>query len=105
MPRGRPLKSSVRQNIIELLHYKQKAYGYEIYKAYKALFKEVTMRNIYYHLKKGIETGEFKVEKVEKQSGDYSWGGEAERVYYALGEKAAPKGDSRVKKYFEGSKT
>jgi hypothetical protein len=102
MPRGRPLKSNVRQNIIEILHYKQKAHGYEVYKYYKELFKPVTMRNIYYHLKKGIDTGEFRIERIEKQAGDYSWGGEAERVYYALGEKAAPKEDARVRKYFEG---
>ena len=104
MKRGRPLKSDVRQNIVEILHYKKRAHGYEIYKYYKELFPEVTMRNIYYHLKKGLTTGEFKVEKVEKQSGEYSWGGEAERTYYELGEKAAPKEDSRVRKYFEERK-
>jgi hypothetical protein len=101
MPRGRPLKSTVRQNIIEILSHKS-AYGYEIFKYYKDLFPDITLRNIYYHLKKGIETGEIKIERVEKQHGSYSWGPEAERTYYALGPKAQPKGDLRVKKYFEG---
>jgi DNA-binding PadR family transcriptional regulator len=100
MPRGRPLKSTVRQNIIEILSHKS-AYGYELYKYYRDLFPDVTMRNIYYHLKKGLETGEIRIERVEKQQGSYSWGAEVERTYYAIGEKAQPKGDLRVKKYFE----
>ena len=105
MTRGRPPKSSVRQNIVEILHYKKRAHGYEIYQHYKELFPKVTMRNVYYHLKKGLETGELKVEKIEKQAGDYSWGGEAERIYYSLGEKAAPKADARVKAYFDEKKS
>ena len=62
------------------------------------------MRSIYYHLKKGVDLGEFKIEKVEKVKGDYSWSGEAEKVYYALGDKAKPKMDSRVKEYFDKNK-
>jgi hypothetical protein len=101
MPKGRPPKSTVRQNIVEILSHGAK-YGYEVYKHYKELYPDVTMRLIYYHLKKGIQTGEIKVDRIEKQQGSYSWGPEAERTYYALGPKAEPKGDLRVKKYFEG---
>jgi len=101
MPRGRPIKSEIRQNIVEILFFMKKGYGYEIYKAYVALFPKVTMRSIYYHLKKGVDLNEFKVEKIEKEKGDYSWGGEAEKIYYALDDKAKPVGNDKVKEYFE----
>ena len=105
MPRGRPIKSEIRQNIIEILFFMKKGYGYDIYKAYTAVFPKVTMRSIYYHLKKGTDLGEFKVEKIEKEKGDYSWGGEAEKIYYALGDKAKPVGKDNVKEYFDKKKT
>jgi len=105
MPRGRPIRSAVRENIIEILYFLGKAYGYEIYKVYKVLFPKVTLRLIYYHLKKGIDLEEFKVEKVEKEKGDYSWGGTAEKTYYALGPKAKPKMDKRVKEYIDKIKS
>lgn len=79
----------------------KQGYGYEIYKAYIALFPKVTMRSIYYHLKKGVDLNEFKVEKIEKEKGDYSWGGEAEKIYYSLGDKAKPVGNNKVKEFFE----
>ncbi len=101
MARGRPVKSVIRQNIVEILFFKSPLYAYQIYKIYVEIFPEVTMRSIYYHLKKGLSTEEFKVEKVEKQKGDYSWGSEVERTYYSLGEKAEPKIDNRIKEYLE----
>jgi hypothetical protein len=52
-------------------------------------------------LKKGVSLGEFKVQKVVSEKGDYSWGPEAEKVYYVLAQSAKPKGDSRVAKYLE----
>lgn len=76
-------------------------YGYEIYKAYRDIFPKVTMRSIYYHLRKGVDIKEFKVEKIEKEKGDYSWGGEAEKIYYSLSDKAMPVGNERVREYFE----
>ena len=79
--RGRPIKSQVRQNIIEILYFLGKAYGYEIYKVYKEVYPNVTLRLMYYHLRKGVEIGEFKVESVKKVQGDYSWGPEAEKIY------------------------
>lgn len=104
MPRGRPVKSEIRQNIVEILFFMKHGYGYDIYKSYIAIFPKVTMRSIYYHLKKGADLGEFKVEKIEKEKGDYSWGAEAEKIYYALGDKAKPIGNDKVRVYFEKKK-
>ena len=99
--RGRPIGSSIRQNLIEILYFKGKAYGYDLYKDYCALFPVVTLRVIYYHLKKGVALKEFKLETVKLEKGNYSWGGEAEKKYYALGTNAKPKIDKKVKNYFD----
>ena len=101
MKKGRPVKSEIRQNIIEILNFVSKAYGYEIYKVYVRIFPKVTLRSIYYHLKKGLDLGEFTINKVEKEKGDYSWGAEAEKIYYALGPNAKPSGNDRVKDYVD----
>ena len=101
MKRGRPVKSPIRQNIIELLFFMKKGYGYGIYRNYKTLFPAVTMRSIYYHLKKGQETGEFKIHKIERERGDYSWGVEAEKIWYELGDAAFLMGNEKVKEMFE----
>ena len=66
MTKGRPLKSEIRKNIVEILNIKKSLYGYEIYKIYTAIFPKVTLRSIYYNLSKGVQTGELKVEKVIK---------------------------------------
>ena len=104
MTRGRPIESQIRQNIIEILYFMKTGYGYEISKAYMQIFPRVTRRSIYYHLKKGLQTEEFKVGEIRKEHGNYSWGGEVEKVYYTLGEVAKPKIDERVKKFFEKNK-
>ena len=101
MKRGRPVFSQVRQNMVEILSAKGRAYGYELAKIYLDLFPKVTKRLFYYHLKKGVELGEFKIDKVEKEQGDYSWGSVAEKVYYRLGDNAQPKGNRRVKQYIK----
>lgn len=80
------------------------SYGYDIYKSYIDVFPKVTMRSIYYHLNKGLKIKEFEIDKIEKEHGDYSWGSEAEKIYYKLGQNAHPKGDKRVKKKFENKK-
>ena len=104
MPRGRPIKSEIRQNIVEILYFMKQGYGYEIYKAYVAIFPKVTMRSIYYHLKKGALLHEFKVSKIEKEKGNYSWGPEAEKIYYSLGGNAKPAGNEKAKAYFDRNK-
>jgi hypothetical protein len=93
MTRGRPIGSQIRQRIVDILHSMGSGYGYEIHKRYKDLFPNVTLRVIYYHLRKGVEIGEFKVKLVKQEKGDYSWGSHAEKIYYALGPKANPSAD------------
>lgn len=104
MKPGRPVKSMIRQNIVEILYFMGEGYAYDIYKHYVAVFPKVTMRSVYYHLKKGLSTQEFVVQDVKKERGEYSWGGEAEKVYYALGPGAAPKIIDKVKDYFDDRK-
>ena len=101
MARGRPIKSQVRDNIIEILYFKTPLCGYDIYKIYVDIFPKVTMRNIYYHLRKGESLKELEVAEVRKEKGNYSWGPEAEKIYYKLGPNAGPKADIRVKRYFD----
>jgi hypothetical protein len=99
--RGRPIGSSIRQNLIEILYHRGKAYGYDLYKDYCAILPKVTLRVIYYHLKKGVALGEFVLESVKLEKGDYSWGEAAEKKYYKLGANAKPLGEKRVKAFFE----
>ena len=101
MKKGRPTKSEIRQNVVDILYYIKKAYGYELYKVYVAVFPKVTLRSIYYHLKKGVDLGEFQINKIEKEKGNYSWGSEAEKIYYSLGPNAKTTGNDRVKEYVE----
>ena len=93
-----------KQDMIEILFVIGEAYGYKIYKAYRDIFDPVTLRVIYYHLKKGKELGEFEVAGVKKTSGEYSWGPEAERIFYKLGPKAKPTMNPKVKEFFEQRK-
>ena len=105
MKKGRPIRSEIRQNIVEILNFIKKAYGYEIYKVYVSIFPKVTLRSIYYHLKKGLELGEFQVSKIEREKGEYSWGTEAEKIYYSLGSNAKPSGSDRVKEYVDSKRS
>jgi hypothetical protein len=101
MARGRPVGSKVRQNIIEILYFLGSAHGYHVYKVYKNVYPPVTLRAIYYHLKKGLETEEFIIAEIQKEQGDFSWGGEAEKIYYSLGNKAKPAIDKRLKLFLD----
>ncbi|MFW6230626.1 MAG: hypothetical protein ACOC32_01235 [Nanoarchaeota archaeon] len=102
--RGRPVKSEIRQNVVDLLEYSGPAYGYEIFKHYVELFPRVTMRSIYYHLSKGIDTKEIKIHSVRKVKGDYSWGTDAQKTFYTLGPSAQPRGQKRINEYFSKKK-
>lgn len=93
--------SKVRQNIVEILYFYKTLHGYEIYKVHKALFPAVSMRLIYYHLKKGTITKEFKIHSITKREGPHSWGDDAENVIYELGSLAKPMIEPRVKLYME----
>ena len=100
MPRGRPTKSQIRQNIIELLAVMGRGYGYEIHKIYVQIFPSCTREVVYYHLRKGVKLGEFEVEEVRQEAGEYSWGTTVQKTYYKLGPKATPAGDDRVNAFF-----
>jgi len=104
MKRGRPVKSDIRQNIIEILASIGKAYGYKIHKIYNEIFPPCTRENIYYNLKKGVVLGEFEIKEIKLEKGDYSWGSTVEKKYYILGPKARPKGDKRVAEFMEKHK-
>lgn len=101
MGRGRPVGSKVRENIIEILYFLGSAHGYHIYKIYKNVYTPVTLRAIYYHLKKGLETEELAIADIQKEKGDFSWGTEAEKTYYKIGKRAKPKIDEKVKLLLE----
>lgn len=79
-------------------------YGYQICKIYNEIFPTVTQRSIYYHLRKGVYTKEINLHKVEEEKGNFSWGNSVEKRYYALGDKAAPKGEKRVKEFLNKHK-
>src|SRR3989338_9240053 len=98
--RGRPVKSEIRQNIIEILKVTGPLYGYKIHKFYNEMFPACTRENVYYNLRKGVKIGEFELE-VRKEEGNYSWGNVVEKKYYRLGSKAAPRGISKVKEFFD----
>ena len=101
MAKGRPVRSEIRQNILEMLYYLGKGYGYQIAKIYNEIFPEVTQRSIYYHLRKGVLTKEIELHKIEEEEGNFSWGSIVEKKYYSLGDKAEVKGNPRIKDYLK----
>ena len=101
---GRPIGSKVRQNIVEIIYFYRQMHGYEIYKIYSDLFPPVTMRLIYYHLKKGLDTGEFRIQRISRKEGNYSWGTDVENILYELGQDAKPIIEPRIKLYWEKNK-
>jgi|SRR3989338_7807423 len=101
MPPGRPIHSQIRTNIIEILFYLGRGYGYQIAKIYNELFPEVTQRSIYYHLRKGEKTKEIELNTIEEEKGDFSWGSTVEKIYYILGTAAKPKGETRIEDYLK----
>ena len=105
MARGRPAASQIRQNMVDLLYLMKRGHGYEIYQRYIQIFPKVTMRSIYYHLKKGSQLGEFKVDEIKREQGDYSWGHYAEKVYYSLGPNARPMHRKEVEEALRASRS
>lgn len=101
MPRGRPVRSDIRQHIVELLAVMGRGYGYQIHKTYREIFPPCTREVIYYHLKKGVALGEFDMESVKQETGAFSWGTTVEKKYYSLGKNAKPRGDERVSRFFQ----
>lgn len=99
--RGRKVGSVIRDRLVELLFYVGEGYGYELYKKYVKVWGKVSMRSIYYHLRKGAELEIFKVKETKEAKGDYSWGVRAKRVIYTLGPNANPVGDKKVEEKLE----
>ena len=97
--RGRPVKSQIRQNILEILYHLKRGYGYDISKVYNSVFPAVTMRSIYYHLKKGVELNEIVVHKIKTENGEYSWGSAVEKTYYMMGPEGKAKGIPKIKSF------
>ena len=99
--KGRPPKSAVRQNIINILAVLGEGYAYDIAKAYMDLFPRVSTRLIYYHLKKGIDLQEFSGKGTKTEQGAYSWGTAADKSYYGIGPAATPVKNQAIEEYFE----
>ncbi|MDA1196833.1 MAG: hypothetical protein O2779_02625 [Nanoarchaeota archaeon] len=104
MGRGRPTGSDIRQNMVEMIAHLGEVYGYDLFKLYKDIFPRATQRVIYYHLKKGVELGEFKINKIVKEEGTFSWGGQTQKVYYGLGKHAQVGGNDEVATFLEEKK-
>ncbi|MGE0792614.1 MAG: hypothetical protein AB7V77_00355 [Candidatus Woesearchaeota archaeon] len=101
MTRGRPSKSLVRDNIIELLFVLGKETAYNLHKYYVKLFPNTSRRNIYYQLQKGVVMELFEIENVVDEKGNFSWGTTTRKVYYKLGKQSNPKLNERIVNYFK----
>lgn len=99
--RGRPVKSDIRQNLVEMLAVTGPEYGYKIHRWYNELFPACTRENVYYNLRKGVKLGEFELAEVKQEKGNYSWGSMVEKKYYKVGPKASVRGDPRVREFFD----
>ncbi|TRO62008.1 hypothetical protein E2P64_00555 [Candidatus Bathyarchaeota archaeon] len=80
---ARQVRSSVRSRIVEILR-EGSAYGYEIFKKYKARYGDISIRLVYYHLSKGEKDGLFEVKDIKNTKGNFSWGASTKRKYYKL---------------------
>jgi hypothetical protein len=101
--RGRPVRSEVRQNLIDILAVAQSGYGYELHKYYIEIFGPITRETIYYNLKKGVDLKEFIIKEVKQEVGEYSWGKLVEKTYYALGPNSTPRKNPAISAYFARS--
>lgn len=104
MPRGRPIGSEIRQRMVDILAVMGQGYGYEIHKIYCELFPRCTREVVYYHLRIGVKLGQFIIEKVVSEQGDYSWGRMVEKTYYKLGPEANPRANYEIHEYFKKKK-
>jgi hypothetical protein len=83
--RGRPLKTELREKIASILNQVGQSYGYEIYKRYQDVFGKISLRNLYYNIKKGTQLGEFIIIDIRQEIGNFTWGGATQHIYYTLG--------------------
>ena len=54
MKRGRPTQSVIRQNVVEILYYLRKGYGYQIAKIYNEVFEIFDEGDVYVEIVKYI---------------------------------------------------
>lgn len=99
MPRGRPVGSDIRQRMVDILAVLGSGYGYEIHKIYCQLFPPCTREVVYYHLRTGVKLGQFVIERIAAEQGDYSWGKTVEKIYYRLGASASPRPNTDITVY------
>jgi len=95
--RGRPVKSVIRDRMQQIVDALGTAYGYEIYKIYKEVFEPVSVRSMYYHLKRGLALGEFKLAGTKSVQGPFTWGRESTHTYYTLGDSASHVGNKELR--------
>jgi len=101
MPRGRPVKSEIRQRLGEILYFIGSTYGYKLHKIYCQIFPKCTREVVYYHLRKGVQLKEFEIKEIKQEKGNFSWGAVVEKKYYGLGSEARVSGNEQVKKFFD----
>lgn len=95
--RGRPKGSATRDRVGEVLSVIGRGTGYDVFRIYRDVFGSITSRAIYYNLHQGVLLDEFELDEVTVESGEYSWGGKAEKKYYKPGRKAKRIIDEDVK--------
>ncbi len=94
------MTSIVRQRLAQMLLMAGKLTAYDAHKHYIRLFSATTRRNVYYQLRKGVDLGIFNVVDVVEETGDYSWGVKARKVYYGLLLKEGVLPIERIRKHF-----
>jgi len=104
MVQGRPVKSVVRDRLIEILFVIGKDTAYNLHKHYVSIFGKCSQRNIYYQLQKGKDLDLFQIEEIVDEKGNFSWGETARKVYFKLGKGAKPQINLEVRNYFEHKK-
>lgn len=92
--RGRPIRSAIRDRMQQIVDSLGAAYGYEIFKVYQSVFEPVSVRSMYYHLKRGVQLNEFKELGQKQEQGPYTWGRESTHIYYSLGDSASHRGNA-----------
>ncbi|MFH1786943.1 MAG: hypothetical protein ABH829_04825 [archaeon] len=90
------MKSQVRNKIERIIDCCGVAHGYEIFKVYRKAYGGTTLRNVYYHLNKGVDEGIFIKAGSERVEGKYTWGPATERKNYSLGHNATEKQDEKA---------
>ena len=95
--RGRPKGSRTRDHVGEILSVIERGTGYDVYRIFRDVYGPITSRAIYYNLHQGVLLDQFEYDGVTVESGEYSWGGKAEKKYYKPGRKAKHAVDDELK--------